>query len=39
MVSKLFRQEWRNTLYFRLALIWLAALMGGGLYILFNYTA
>ena len=34
MVFSIFRHERRTTLYFRLSLIWLAALVGGCIYLL-----
>ena len=34
MVFKFFRNEWRNTFYFRLSLIWIAALVAGFGYLL-----
>lgn len=36
MVFRFFRPERRNALYFRLSLIWLAALVGGCVYLLLS---
>ncbi len=39
MAFKFFRHEQRYTLYFRLSLVWFAALLGGCLYLFFNNYA